>query len=192
MTLKILKNQLLVATPKIKTHDQFNKSVVYICSNNKESVLGLIINKPTNTNLKAVFKQLGINTTRTFSENLEKKVYIGGPIEMSNLFVLHTTRIIKKYFTTTKINNDLSITSSIDILNDIAKNNFPEYFDIYCGYSSWSYEQILSELEYNDWISKPYSSDILFHHNNNEKWNICIKDIGIKDFSRFSLLNEYV
>ena len=87
--MKSLKNKLLVAMPNM-TDPYFAKSVVLVCEDSKEGVLGLIINKPISQ-----MKVVGSGMKNKFFKDLiaeSEKIYFGGPVMLHEACVLSETK----------------------------------------------------------------------------------------------------
>jgi putative transcriptional regulator len=52
-----LANQLLIAMPGM-LDDQFAGTVVYVCEHNPQGAMGLVVNRPTNLELKDLFDRI--------------------------------------------------------------------------------------------------------------------------------------
>ena len=71
--------------------ETFNNSVVYLCEHNQRGALGLIINKPSDINLKRLFDKVELPLHRP---DLSKAlVFQGGPMQTERGFVLHDPMI---------------------------------------------------------------------------------------------------
>ncbi|MFZ9034896.1 MAG: YqgE/AlgH family protein [Francisellaceae bacterium] len=179
-----LTNQFLVATPRL-TNTEFGQSVILMCQDNNEGAMGLVINKPVKQTLKKVFKTLKIDYGHTSSQIINHPIHIGGPLKPDNIFVLHTLTD-EAYDTTIKINDDIAVTLSSDILHDIADNRPPKAFMVVAGYASWAPEQLVDEIKENDWLSAEFNEVLLFSSADQNKWRDCLASIGISSPARLS------
>ena len=111
-----LEGQLLIATPAI-TDERFTKSVIFICSHDSDHAMGLVLNKANkNINFKLFCDQMAISLPSNYSN---KSIRIGGPMDTSRGFVLHSSEHV---LPDTKVINDIfSMTCSIDIIKEIAQ-----------------------------------------------------------------------
>lgn len=173
------KSEVLLATPLVKNDAIFTKSVIYLCQNDKDGAMGLIINKPLpGETLKDVFEELGIPCLKTFNEIINHPLYMGGPISPNKILILHTTNG-RNYESTIKLDEGLALTASLDILEDLANNILPEYFLPIIGYSCWTADQLSQEIKSNDWIvTNKLSKKILFNYENQFKWQQHIEHAG--------------
>lgn len=174
-----LAGKFLISSPYAFANDVFNKSLIYIISHSEETgAIGLIVNRmvnklPANTVLK-LFKD-GENES-----SLSMPIYSGGPVEPERGFVLHS----KEYTKTALLHadNNLAISSNIEILRDIAHGQGPEHSMVILGYSGWTPGQLEGEIEKNMWIISDSSKDIIFSDISN-KWDLALNELGIDDAS---------
>lgn len=169
-----LKNHFLIALPSAIS-DIFERAVVYICEHTHEGAMGIIINSPTNTKFKDFFNDLNI---KTHPELGEFDIFLGGPLKKERGFVLHQTTI-DKWHSTLKLNDFLSITTSVDILDAIANQAGPTQYLIALGYSAWSSGQLESELLSNVWLTVPACNSIIFDTPHSKRWELAAKRMGV-------------
>lgn len=173
-----LTNQLLVAMPQLK-NTSFDQSVIYVCQDDAQGTMGLVVNQAIDETLRKIFIELDIDHHQTDHDILHKPIHIGGPVKRDNIFILHTPISYKTYESTMVLSEHLHITQSIDILEDIARNFGPAEFMVFAGCSSWSKQQLLSEIKNNDWLTLNSSAKLLFQSDNAIKWHECLKNLGI-------------
>ena len=157
-TISSLKDHFLVAMPGLHD-DNFSGSVVYICEHNVEGTMGLIINQQLDIPAKAVFDRLELEYNQPGGDEL---IFDGGPIQQDRGFILHSTSD-QKWESTIHIGGDISLTTSKDILGDIAVGAGPKNALITLGYSSWGGGQLEEELKDNNWLVIPADSAVLFN-----------------------------
>ena len=111
-----LTNHFLIASPNIDG-GIFYQSLVYICRQDQQGALGLVINKPIETsNVAKLFEELNIDVTIT---DLHRKLPLdGGPMNPEVGFVLHTGQ--PDWVSSFAITENVCITTSKDILQSIA------------------------------------------------------------------------
>ena len=128
-----LTGKLLVAAPVLNDDDIFGRSVVYICSHSNRGAMGLIINKPLE---KFTFSDLTMQLPLQSYEKLnEISLYTGGPLEQVRGMVLHSTDYVKDG--TIIIGNGIAVSSTTEIIADIAFNHGPDDKLVALGYSFW-------------------------------------------------------
>jgi len=156
-TISSLKDHFLVAMPGLHD-DNFSGSVVYICEHNVEGAMGLIINQQLDIPAKAVFDRLELKYNQQEGDEL---IFDGGPIQQDRGFILHSASG-QRWESTIHIGKDISLTTSKDILGDIALGAGPKDALITLGYSSWGGGQLEEELKDNSWLVIPADSAVLF------------------------------
>ncbi len=156
----------------------FHHSVVYICDHNEDGALGLIINKEIDLKMDDLFKKLELDSIADNMPYISKKhVGIGGSSESERGFVLHT-KTEKEY--SSSITRELSVTTSLDVLEEIALGNGPEDFLMALGCANWGSGQLEQEIKQNQWLLLLSSKEIIFGVPAKEKYNKCLELLGIK------------
>ena len=170
-----LNGKFLIAMPGMGD-PRFKNAVIYLCSHNAEGTMGLIINKlATNFNISDLLKQLNIETSNILEPF---PIYLGGPVEPYRGFILHSLDYFNKE-KTIKIDNVLGMTSTLDIVEDIVTNKGPKTFFVALGYSGWDAGQIEMEIKNNGWLVSDAKTDIIFQHNNKNKWEDSLKILNV-------------
>jgi len=175
---KFLTGKCLATAPNLD-NDVFDKAVVYICSHTKNGAIGFMVNKKIK---EFSFSDLAVPVpfeSQKFTDNID--VYRGGPIEQIRGFVLHSPEYVRD--DTILIKNKIAITSSVDILSDIAFGIGPKENLIALGYMAWPPNQLEKAIIDNRWIVTDPSADLIFHTPDEDKWQRAIDESGI-DFSR--------
>jgi putative transcriptional regulator len=183
-----LKGHLLIAMP-IMTDRRFARSVIYLCAHSDDGAMGLIINhRASNIDFPDLLERLNILPkgehegidTDLFNrpDLLTRNVHSGGPVETGRGFVLHSG----DYFvrdSTLKIDTDISLTASIDILKAIAVGGGPGKSILALGYAGWSAGQLESEIQSNGWLHCDADADLLFDGDLDSKYNRALGKLGI-------------
>ena len=168
-----LVNKCLLATPSIKD-PIFASSLIYLCEHSENGCMGLVVNHQSNQVLQDIFDQLDIECR---NESIsDQPVYIGGPVKIEQGFVLHSSEA--SWQGTAGISDDISLTSSLDILIDIAANKGPEKFLVTLGYSGWASGQLESELQENSWLTSVSTTDLLFSVDSDSRWQCAFDSLG--------------
>ena len=179
---RFLTGKILIASPSM-LDPRFDKSVIYVCEHSLNGAMGIIINQPIKEiQLNEIFSQMNI---KSIGKNFKRDVYFGGPVETSRGFILHSSDY--EIPETIHLNNEVSLSSSTEILQSIAKGTGPENYFMAFGYSGWSSGQLDQEIKDNSWLHTEADNKILWHYKNKEKWNKALYKIGIKPGS---LINE--
>ena len=124
--------------------------------------------------------QLPINTLKPI-EPID--LHQGGPLEKVRGFVLHSTEYVKD--DTIVIDDKIAISSSIDIITDIAFGNGPKDNLIALGYASWAPQQLEKEIINNSWLVTNPTPELVFHTKDEEKWQKALDSLGV-DLNRLS------
>lgn len=172
-----LTNNFIIAMPGL-ADPAFEKSVSYICQHTEHGAMGLTINRPTNINLSQFLSQLDIPLTdKTL---LSTPIYMGGPVETGHGFILHSNDTeLGSWSQTLKINDDISLSSSKDILIAIASGEGPSHFLITLGYAGWSKDQLENEMLQNSWLNVVADNDIIFSTPSEKRWSKAAMKLGI-------------
>ena len=156
-----LSNQFLIAMPGM-LDDSFAGAVVYLCEHSERGALGLVINKPSDIILGKLFAKVELNLDR--AELAAQPVFYGGPVQTERGFVLHDKREADaaKYNSTLSVPGGLDMTTSKDVLEDLASGAGPRRVLVTLGYSGWSAGQLEHELSRNGWLTVDADPAIVF------------------------------
>jgi len=176
-----LSGKFLIASPYQSFNDMFRKSIIYIVSSTKDGVIGLIINQKIDN---VPFLQLAKNIFDKQSNiTMPLPVLIGGPNELSKGFVLHSCEYQKNILF--QYEDKLSISSNLEIFEDIQNGDGPLNMICVMGYTGWHKGQLEEEIMQNYWLISDFHQDMIFSKNMNNKWEESLKRMGIKE-SMFS------
>jgi len=169
-----LTGHFLIAMPSLND-GFFNQAVTYICEHDENGSFGIIINQQTGITMKQIAKEMAIE----ISENYDAKqpVFIGGPVDQGRGFILHQPT--GNWQSSLKVNNNVALTTSKDILQAIVNNEGPQDNIVALGYAGWAAGQLDSEMANNTWLSCPADEQIIFNTPVEERWKTAAKLIGI-------------
>ena len=157
-----LTHHFLIAMPGL-SDASFAKSVIYMCEHSDRGALGLVINKPSDINLKNLFDKVELPLRR---EDLSKAlVFQGGPVQTERGFVLHESMMPGNesvYASTMTIVGGLEMTTSKDVLEALSTGAGPKKIFVSLGYSSWSEGQLESEISDNSWLTVAADPAVIF------------------------------
>ena len=136
----------------------FGGSLTYLCEQNEQGALGLIVNKPLSLTFAELMEQMHIKTTSDL--HADKQIFRGGPVHVDRGFVLHTGP--SDWKASLAVSDKLSLTTSLDILEALARGEGPEHFLIALGCAGWEVGQLEQELLDNAWLTCAASEAILF------------------------------
>jgi len=175
-----LTDHFLIAMPGM-ADPNFSKTLTYICEHNEQGALGVIVNRPTDLDMAALFDQIGIELERT--ELAGQAVYYGGPVQTERGFVLHQPA--GEWQSTMAVNERLGLTTSKDILEAVGRGHGPDKLMVSLGYSGWSPGQLENELGQNAWLSVKADPQVIFDLPVEERLAAAMKILGI-DFAMLS------
>jgi len=170
--MKSFSNHFLVSMPTM--HDPiFSKSLIYICQNDTNGSMGIIINKPIISNeVTEIIKQTGFNDLHP-----TPNVYYGGPLNINMGIFLHDTSYSIEG--TLPISKSISLTSNKQIVHDIKNGSGPLDYHFSFGYAGWDKGQLESEIENGDWLIMPSDYKFIFSISNSKKWEQATSQFGI-------------
>lgn len=169
-----LQQQLLIAMPAM-SDPNFFKSVTLMCQHNEEGAIGITINRLSGFTLGEILQQLDISCEH--EEISAMKVLEGGPVSPDHGFVLHPPE--DGFDSSMRINDDIMVTTSRDILAAIATGNGPQEFLVALGYAGWGNGQLESEMRANAWLSTPADKAILFDSPLQNRWQQAVANLGV-------------
>ena len=153
-----LKGKFLIAMPGILDF-HFTESVIYICDHNQDGAMGLSLNSfSKHTDFASLINYLNLSP---IDKDLNVKVLNGGPVETSRGFVLHSLDYINE--DTIEINDQIGLTASVKIIEDIINKKGPKKLILTLGYTGWGPGQLEEEIQNNVWLSAEVDTKILFN-----------------------------
>jgi len=170
-----LQQQMLIAMPSM-ADPNFAHSVTLMCQHNEEGAIGITINRLSGFTLGEILQQLDIPCEREEISSIP--VLEGGPVSPDHGFVLHPPE--EGFESSIRINDDIMVTTSRDILTAIAAGKGPRQFLVALGYAGWGNGQLESEMRQNAWLSVRADKAILFDSPLQSRWEKAVGKLGIK------------
>ena len=177
-----LDGQLLVAMPGM-VDDRFARAVIYVCAHSAEGAMGIVLNRAaSDLNFPDLLVQLEI-VPEPERIRLPKRVgtmpvLMGGPVETSRGFVLHSPDFYIDQ-STLPIDDSVCLTATIDILRAIARGDGPQNAVLALGYAGWSAGQLETEIQSNGWLNCPADPNLIFKASVNTRYDLALRKIGI-------------
>jgi putative transcriptional regulator len=169
-----LAGMLLVAMPGMQD-PRFARSVIYLCAHSAEGAMGLVVNQVAGeVSFPAVIGQLGIDPAPSCED---KPVHVGGPVQPSRGFVLHSPDYVQDG--TMVIDERFALTATVDVLKAIAAGEGPARSVLALGYAGWDAGQLDAEIQSNGWLLAPADPEIVFDRDNASKWLRAMRKIGV-------------
>jgi putative transcriptional regulator len=179
-----LTNHFLIAMPALEDAI-FTKSVVYVCEHSPQGALGLVINKPSDINLPALFDKVDLPLKR--ADLSDSPVFQGGPVQTERGFVLHEATFADAdkpeeslYASTMTIPGGLEMTTSKDVLEALAGGGGPRKVLVSLGYSAWGEGQLESELKENSWLTVDADKAIIFDTPVDQRYSKALALLGLE------------
>jgi len=170
-----LANHFLVAMPSFDDVI-FSQSVIYICEHHEQGTVGLIINRPTEYPLSLVFDQLQIKSK--YEQISRRPLLFGGPIQPERGFVVH--RPMGHWRSSLSLlNNEVTITTSNDIIRAIADDTGPKDVLVALGYVGWDSSQLEQEIIDNAWLVCPFKAELLYDVPFQDRWKAAALTLGV-------------
>ena len=170
------KGKLLISSPEI-SDGVFDKSIILICEHDANGTMGFILNKPLiNVSLEAIWTNIGYEKKNPYFTN--EDVFIGGPLASNAMFVIHSSEyfIDKK---TIKVCEEISVTGTKEITDDIQKGQGPRKAIFLLGYSGWIPGQLEDEIMRDSWFVSEKFQNLIFSVDYQTKWTDALLLIGI-------------
>lgn len=172
-----LANHFLIAMPSMQD-PIFGGAVVYICEHNEQGVLGVVINKATDMTMETLFERIDLQLSDGLrARSANEPIMFGGPVQDDRGFVLHTPG--RRYSSSLTVTDEVAFTTSIDVLEAVAKGDGPQRLLVSIGYAGWSPGQLEEEISRNGWLTVGADARVLFDLPIEERYTAAIKLLGI-------------
>src|SRR5690554_897709 len=171
-----LSRQLLLAMPG-KVMGSLANTVIYVCEHTEQGALGLVINRPTDITVGDLLKRLDLPLSLEIGAREQAPVFFGGPVQTDRGFVLHMPA--HGYGSSIQL-GDIALTTSRDVLQDVAVGKGPEHMLITLGYAGWGAGQLEDEVAQNAWLHVGATNQIIFDMPPEERYEAALAQLGIK------------
>lgn len=160
-----LTGQLLIAMPGMED-PRFNQSVILLCAHTDDGAMGIVLNQPlAKPSFEGLLDQLDV---KPVPPARQIRLCQGGPVDHGRGFVLHTSDWVGDG--SLRVDDQLALTASLDVLQEIANGRGPREGLLALGYASWGPGQLDREMTENVWLSAPSEVDLLFDAEYDTKW----------------------
>lgn len=170
-----LERQILIAMPGM-LDSNFAGSVTLLCQHNEEGAIGITLNRLSQFTLGEIFSQLKIDCNDEVIRDVP--VLEGGPVAPDRGFVLHSPS--QGYESSMEVGQEIMVTTSRDVLADIASGSGPEKYVVALGYAGWGVGQLENEMLANAWLSVSADTDIVFDLPLPSRFDKALGRLGIK------------
>lgn len=167
--------QLLIATPQIQ-EGCFRHAVVYMNAHTRDGAMGVIINHPIrDITPEEILDLSNLEDLELPEEKLN--VFLGGPVETSRAFVLHSNEYVSEH--TLQTPDGLCLSSNKEVVELIARDMGPRQYRLLIGYSGWGAAQLEQEVRSNSWFTAPASSKLVFETPVEQLWEKASESLGV-------------
>ena len=144
-----LTHHFLIAMPNM-ADPYFSKTLTYICEHNDQGALGLVVNRPIDMTLQALFERLSLSLrdARPRSTRRSTSAARCRPTAASCCTSPPATGNRRCACATL-----IGLTTSKDILEAVGRGEGPKRMLVTLGYAGWSPGQLEHELSQNAWLT---------------------------------------
>lgn len=168
-----LAGQALIAMPSIGD-PRFERTVIYLCVHDMHGAMGVVVNRPEPAQTVGdVLGELGLietngspgdsgaPLTEKLQSRMDARVLLGGPVEKTRGFVLHSPDVLERDGTVA-VTDEIHLSTKIDVLRDISLGKGPDQFLLALGFANWGEGQLDQEILQNAWLHAPMGAKALF------------------------------
>jgi len=165
-----LAGQLLVATPSMGD-PRFAQTVILMARHDKNGAFGIVINKPLGERpLASLLTALGEKDDGVAGS---VRVFAGGPVQPEIGFVVHSADYRRAG--TIVVDGRVAVTSTREILRDIARKQGPQKSLLAFGYAGWGPDQLDGEMALRAWFTAQEDVDLIFDLDRAKVWDEAMK-----------------
>ncbi|WBU64006.1 YqgE/AlgH family protein [Paracoccus aerodenitrificans] len=153
-----LSGKILIAMPDMGD-PRFAHSVVLVCAHSAEGAMGIVLNqRMQGMTFNKLLEMLGIEATAAMPD---LPVRVGGPVEPVRGFLLHPGTGVQ-HEGTMDIGSGLAMSTTRDMLVDLAEGRGPDRAMLALGYAGWGPGQLDAEIRANGWLTGEMDPDYAF------------------------------
>jgi putative transcriptional regulator len=159
---------LLVSGP-FQTVPYFRRTVVLLCMHDERGSFGLVLNRPLEVNISELMNEL---------PELTSPVGIGGPVQSSNLFFLHT--LGPRIEGSLKVIDGIHMGGDYEQLCGVLRNapKLARHVRFFVGYSGWDANQLDAEIGKRSWLVHPADKRSVMGTGNKDLWAGTLRSMG--------------
>lgn len=158
---------------------RFERAVIAMCLHDEDGALGLVVNNAIGElTVRSLMEQLDIDPGATPETAM---VMLGGPVEPGRGFVLHSSDYEgQSTISVTGPKGPIwGLTSTLDVLKDIAADKGPRQWLAALGYTGWGAGQLDGEMTRHGWLSAPGDTSLFFETPLAERWGAAFARQGV-------------
>ena len=145
----------LVASEEIKD-PRFREAVILVTPHHRGEVVGVVVNKPTETAVSKLFPQSELKDEHS------RQLYFGGPVSGQSLLFLIRSK--KQPKAPLRIFNDVFLSADRKVLEQVLHHPRPfAGLRVFSGYAGWKPGQLEAEVKKGNWLLREADTEILFN-----------------------------
>jgi putative transcriptional regulator len=153
---------------------RFTRTVILLVRHSKGSAMGITVNHPIDDRpLAELMRVVGQDASGVDGE---VRIFSGGPVQPEIGFVLHDAAYQRT--STIDIDGRVAMTSTAEILRDIAHHTGPRKFLVAFGYAGWGPHQLEAELAQHAWVTAPEDPALVFDAERDKVWAAAMSRAG--------------
>jgi len=161
-----LAGQILIASPGLRD-PRFDHTVILMVRHSPGGALGVVVNRPLGERpLTNLLDDIGEKNSGVIGS---LRVFSGGPVQPEIGFVIHSTDYHRPE--TIDIDGRVAMTSSREILRDIAGQHGPARILVAFGYAGWGPGQLEGELAQRAWFTAAADGKLIFDEDRDKVWD---------------------
>lgn len=164
------KGKILISEPFLQDV-YFQRAVVLLVEHSIKGSMGFVLNKRTDLFVNNFFPEL--------EELPNIPIYLGGPVNSSHLFFIHSLgeNIIPN---SVKIDNKLYFDGEFDALKHyvLSGNSIEGKVKFFIGYSGWTENQLNGEIISNSWLVSHSTYERIMLADDDAFWKDSVKLMG--------------
>jgi len=147
----------------------FKRAAILLCEHNDEGSFGFVLNNYINMSVDEIMKDL---------PQINSKVSIGGPVQNSNLYYLHTMG--NSIIDSREIVEGIYLGGDFEFLKSkiIAGEVNEDEIRFFVGYSGWTANQLAEEMEENSWFVTEATPDLVMNVTSEDLWGEFLREMG--------------
>lgn len=171
---------MLIAPPS-KFNPPFDESVIILAGQKGDTIFGFILNRPIALTLSNLLEEKD-------SHNLiiDQSILFGGPNKKNCGFLMYEHEEKSPLAKGFMLCPTISISPSLGLLKSAIQGDLNGRFELFLGCTTWKKEQLFFELSKGEWLHLPFSKNLIFDIEAEQKWSSAYKNFG---FSPYCFMN---
>ena len=145
---------------------RFVETVIFLAKHDANGAFGLVINRPIAKGpITDVLKAFDVTDIPSQQQLI---INFGGPVQQNQAFVLHSNDVTLNG--SVQLDNGLALTSDVELVKKIARDEGPLRSLFLFGYSGWGPGQLEREIDRGSWFTIPLDRRLLFSEDPEKTW----------------------